>query len=65
MRRTMVIGAIMVLATTACTRQPTPEIEVGETVTTTSTDATSTTLRRGPAPGWEPAHKPAPPPSQP
>jgi hypothetical protein len=58
MRRMVVIGLAM-LVVAGCARQPTPEIEVGETVTTTSTDDTSTTLRRGPAPGWEPARKPS------
>jgi hypothetical protein len=64
MRWMLVIGSGLLVAA-ACTRQPTPEIEVGETVTTTSTDATSTTLHRGPAPGWEPARKPPAPAPQP
>ena len=63
MRRTTIVVLVAWLVTTAgCLRSPEPQVELeeGETITTTSTDNTTTTIRRGPAPGWEPARKPAP-----
>jgi len=49
-------GGLVLLALIAwgcAARRDTVEIEVEETITTTSTDNTTTTIRRGPAPGWE------------
>lgn len=63
MRRTTIAVLVAGAVTTAgCLRSPEPQVELeqGETITTTSTGNTTTTIRRGPAPGWEPARKAAP-----
>lgn len=47
-------GAVALGLAAGCSaRRETVEIEVEETITTTVVGNTTTTARRGPAPGWE------------